>query len=37
MIKNNGLKINNEIVSDEQKIISNADFDKDNNLKISHG
>ena len=32
MIKNNGLKINNEIISDTVKIIDNK-----NNLKVSHG
>ena len=37
MIKNNGLKINNEIISDETKIISQNNFDEDDNLKISHG
>jgi tyrosyl-tRNA synthetase len=37
MIKNNGLKINNEVVTDEAKIIDQNDFDQDNNLKISHG
>jgi len=37
MIKNNGLKINNEIINDEKKIINQKNFDKDNNLKISHG
>jgi len=37
MIKNNGLKINNEVVADEAKIIDQNDFDQDNNLKISHG
>ena len=37
MIKNNGLKINNEIVTDEGKIIDQNDFDQDNNMKISHG
>ena len=37
MIRNNGLKINNEIVADETKIINQDDFDQDNNLKISHG
>jgi len=36
MIKNNGLKINNEVVTDEAKIIDQNDFDQDN-LKISHG
>ncbi len=37
MIKNNGLKINNEVVTDEAKIIDQNDFDQNNNLKISHG
>ena len=37
MIKNNGLKINNEIVTDETKKIDRNDFDQDNNLKVSHG
>ena len=37
MIKNNGLKINNEVVTDESKIIDQNDFDQDYNLKISHG
>jgi len=36
MSKNNGLKINNEVVTDEAKIIDQNDFDQDN-LKISHG
>jgi tyrosyl-tRNA synthetase len=37
MIKNNGLKINNEVVNDEFKIINQNNFDLDNNMKISHG
>ena len=37
MIKNNGLRINNEIITDEKKIISQQSFNKDNNIKISHG
>ena len=37
MIKNNGLKINNEIVTDETKIIDQNYFDQDNNMKVSHG
>ncbi len=37
MIKNNGLRINNEVVSDETKIINQSDFVKNNNLKVSHG
>ena len=37
IIKNNGLKINNEVVTDESKIINLNNFDKDNNMKVSHG
>ena len=37
LIKNNGLKINNEIVTDETKIINQNDFDENNNMKVSHG
>ena len=37
MIKNNGLKINNGIITDEAKIIDQNNFDQDNNLKVSHG
>ena len=37
MIKNNGLKINNEIVSDDTKTIYQNNFDKDSSLKVSHG
>jgi len=37
LIKNNGLKINNEVVTDEKKIIDQNDFDQDNNMKVSHG
>ena len=37
MIKNNGLKINNEVVTDETKIINQKNFDQDNNMKVSHG
>jgi tyrosyl-tRNA synthetase len=37
MIKNKGLKINNEVVIDERKIIYEDDLDKNGNLKISHG
>ena len=36
MIKNNGLKINNAVVSDEKKIITISDFDN-YSLKVSHG
>ena len=37
MIKNNGLKINNEVLKDETKIINQNNFDRDNSLKVSHG
>jgi len=37
IIKNNGLKINNEVVTDESKIININNFDNDNNMKVSHG
>jgi len=37
MIKNNGLKINNEVVTDETKTIDQNNFDQDNNMKVSHG
>ena len=36
MIKNNGLRINNEIILDDKKIISQNDFNGDN-IKVSHG
>lgn len=37
MIKNNGLKINNEVITDVAKIIDINNFDENNNLKVSHG
>ena len=37
MIKNNGLKINNEVIADEKTIINQNNFDQDNNMKVSHG
>jgi tyrosyl-tRNA synthetase len=37
LIKNNGLKINNETVRDETIIIDQNNFDQDNNMKVSHG
>ena len=37
MIKNNGLKINNEIIIDVTKIIDRNNFDQNNSLKVSHG
>ena len=33
MIKNNGLKINNEVLKDETKIINQNNFDENNNMK----
>jgi len=37
MIKNNGLRINNEVIKDETKKISHSSFDENNNMKVSHG
>ena len=37
MIKNNGLRINNEIVTEEAKIIHIENFDEKGNIKVSHG
>jgi len=37
MIKNNGLKINNESVTDENKIFYRDNFDQSSSLKVSHG
>ena len=37
MIKNNGLKINNEVLKDETIIINQNNFDENNNMKVSHG
>jgi tyrosyl-tRNA synthetase len=37
MIKNNGLRINNEIVTEEAKIIHIKNFDEKGNIKVSHG
>ena len=37
MIKNNGLKINNEPITDETKIFHQDSFDKDDSMKVSHG
>jgi len=37
MIKNNGLKINNEVIADENKIIKQNNLDQNNSMKVSHG
>ena len=37
MIKNNGLKINNETISDENKIFYEDSFDQNSGMKVSHG
>ena len=37
MIKNNGLKINNETISDENKIFYEDSFIQNNGMKVSHG
>jgi len=37
MIKNKGLRINNQTITDEKKIIYLSDFDNEKNMKISHG
>ena len=37
MIKNKGIKVNNETVEDEKLNISLDNFNKDNFLKLSHG
>jgi len=37
MIKNNGLKVNNETISDENKIFYEDSFNQNNGMKVSHG
>jgi len=37
MIKNYGLKINNETITDETKIFYEDNFDQNNGMKVSHG
>ena len=37
MIKNNGLRINNEIITNDKEKIDQNNLDKDNNIKVSHG
>ena len=36
-IQNKGIKINNEIIEDEKKIINVGDFKNENYLKLSYG
>ena len=37
MVKNNGLKINNENMTDENKKFYKNNFDHNNIMKVSHG
>ena len=37
MIQNNGLKINNETISDQNKIFYEDSFNQNNGMKVSHG
>ena len=37
MIKNNGLKINNETITDETKVFYEDSFGQDKSIKVSHG
>tara|TARA_Y100001960_G_C14646353_1_gene813561 strand:- start:786 stop:1283 length:498 start_codon:yes stop_codon:yes gene_type:complete len=37
MIKNNGLKINNETVNEETKMFYENNFGQNNSMKVSHG
>ena len=37
LIKNNGLKINNENITDDTKVFYEDNFDQDNGMKVSHG
>ena len=37
MIKNNGLKINNETITDENKVFYEDSFNQNSNMKVSHG
>ena len=37
MIKNNGLKIDNETIKDENKIFYKDNFNQDSGMKVSHG
>ena len=37
MIKNRGIRLNNQVVENEKVIIFNNSIDKDNSIKLSHG
>jgi len=37
MIKNSGLKINNELITDENKVFYQNNFDQNHGMKVSHG
>ena len=37
MIKNNGIRLNNKILTDDKIIINKNDIDENNNIKVSHG
>ena len=37
ILKNNGIRINDEIISDEKKIINMEHVSKDNHIKVSVG
>ena len=37
MIKNSGLKINNELITDETKTFYQNNFDQNDGMKVSHG
>ena len=37
MIKNNGIRLNNKILTDDKMIINKNDIDENNNIKVSHG
>jgi tyrosyl-tRNA synthetase len=37
MIKNKGIKINNETVEDDKLTVTLNNFNQDNSIKLSHG
>jgi len=37
MIKNNGIRLNNKILTDDKIIINKNNIDENNNIKVSHG